>query len=1588
MPSQIPSSTAGGSNGTAENTSSIRGLTRGESGDWSRARINGAPQPFRRASLASQRDNYTSANPPTPSTGVYVPPHLNSNYSSSQSRGLEVNGRYSKDQLLDLFRTQHDLQNGGAKVEDLFVGGWSPEATNNHGTEGWTRRDEQKEVYGPEVCWDTNGLIEPLGLKEMNEEEKETFSSSVNSPLKAPIQNPKEGTPNAGVNGRKSSISQGSGNIPGSTPASSVRPGMRRRDTSESISTSNPTNSPLAAKAGRDETQVSTPPPSLLRRRTDFKDVQIGTSFGDRLKESKPETSVDTASPFGSFKRTQTGPFTAGLTGPASPWSNVPQSAGLPQMGAFGNFSMGASQPQTPGEKRQGFGSIRGESRFKGLMSKDLVDESSSSLTGKTSTSSLEKLPETEGEGPGHGPSWGARGQRGTDQEDYSISDARPQTGSAALGGDDASPPPRHNPSAFGIDRNSMHEDVGFSSFASKPEALSFRDMMHRRESLIQQQTPQSRQFSGQLPNEPMSPTSTNPYQSPEGERAVPDEVDTAAYDMLANQFGGNRMGPAGRMFNATYEGNPSDRSQTSSAGSRGFPQLAGFGGLGGLNATGGWSAAPGAIGTPTRANPGFGGGYGDSIFGAFGDAPHQQGAFGGHQGTIGRGSKMGSLFPQAMQEQMRMNESGKLDQDYGDLRDAQSRNLRDPPGRDNDSPGQFGRGPLEDLFNGDRNRGQGIPNEGTFAQASGPASTQSPMLSSAAAQSSTPASSIAKPVGAAEAESSSGISSSIPITQQRQMVMPDRMRWIYRDPQGNIQGPWSGLEMHDWYKAGFFLAELQVKKLEDPDFEPLAQLIRRIGNSREPFLVPQIGIPHGPPTTQLNPGPSIPVASPTGQAGSAQPPFANSFPSFGTTLTAEQQNALERRKQEEQYLMARQKEHLAQQQVIIKQMQMSGGPLSVHQLQHHSSAHSLHSQPSFGSITSPSGYQQSPAQAPIQPPSSVPGFFDSHMRMPGHMGGGPGGMASEISLGREGDMNSQMSRMNMGNVSRDAQGPIQGSFISQHLSQLQSDPAHQQQVANILQDRARLQREQDQYNALNLDAGRDEQASSDRLNQFRQMQGPDATRGQAFQGLPIDFPVSSAVTEMNDQIRNVAGDSMRGAPTSAKERLASKQNDSASLIDQFEKADPTQQTQAQMTAQTQQSPWARIDTSLPHPFPPPQSASPLPAPTAQRNKQNVADALATASPQSQTPSIETPSATMAPWAKEIAESSKGPSLKEIQEVEARKAAQKEEIAMAARRVLAEQERQSQAQSVVAPAPGLPSSANWASGSSPATPTSTGPAAWGAKALAGKTPVITPQAGGKAKTLAQIQKEEEIRKQRLVAAAQASAAAIATTSANAATPGHRYADLASKAPAVASSKSAVAPTGAWTTVGAGGKLKAPLTPASTPTAPGVLRAVSGGATSGVARPKPAERSATGGTQNASDELQKWAKSALSKGLNTGINVDNFVRDLLQFPSEPEILSEAVYANSQTLDGRRFAEEFVRRRKLAEKGVIPDSSSGSVGFAMGSAGGTSGSYSDGGKNAGGWSEVAKKGPAVASPAGGDVGANSAFKVVAAKKKGKR
>lgn len=675
-------------------------------------------------------------------------------------------------------------------------------------------------------------------------------------------------------------------------------------------------------------------------------------------------------------------------------------------------------------------------------------------------------------------------------------------------------------------------------------------------------------------------------------------------------------------------------------------------------------------------------------------------------------------------------------------------------------------------------------------------------------------------------------------------MVMPDRMRWIYRDPQGNTQGPWTGLEMHDWFKAGFFSPDLQIKKLEDLEFEPLAQLVRRIGNSREPFLVPQIGIPHGPDPNS--------TTWTTAAAGAAQPPFPGSFPSFGTTLTAEQQNALERRKQEEQYLMARQKEHLAQQQAVMKQMQLQpvSQGMAPNQLQHHSSAHSLHSQPSFGSITSPLGYQPSPIQGPIQqqqqqqPPQSMQGLFDppAPARSNTLPNVGPGMIGTDLGNAQD-QLPGLLDRLNVNRPEPFAFGSPSSSFAGRQAE----NNIHSQQVATMLQDRARLQQEQEQFDSAQGDSLFDQQAREERLRQFHALRSQEGEAGmRTAEGLPT-HPATLASHEL------------RTAP-SAESGLSLSQQ-----VQKAASAQRQQQEEEQQSQESTESPWgAKNESSMPRPFPPPPSASPLPAPAAQRSRQNVAESLAANSrSQTQTP-VEAPATTIAPWAREANDVPKGPSLKEIQEAEARSAAQKEEVAAAARRaqLLAEQERISQLQ---AEAPGLPSTANWASGG--LTPAPASGSVWNNKSQS-----TVAVGGGAKKTLAQIQKEEETRKQRLATAAAATSQAVAPSPPTASSV-KRYADLASKAPAPATT----AGSGAWTTVGAGGKPKA--SPASSTAPRTVSENIPAAAPTGpkpkpiVATPRTASVSSTppANPNRALEEFTKWVKLSLARELNSNIN---------------------------------------------------------------------------------------------------------------------
>ncbi|KAJ2368124.1 kinesin-like protein [Coemansia sp. RSA 2610] len=73
---------------------------------------------------------------------------------------------------------------------------------------------------------------------------------------------------------------------------------------------------------------------------------------------------------------------------------------------------------------------------------------------------------------------------------------------------------------------------------------------------------------------------------------------------------------------------------------------------------------------------------------------------------------------------------------------------------------------------------------------------------------------------------------------QQRVLAeRAERIKWCYRDPQGNTQGPFSTAHMQEWCSAGYFPAELQVCHEGAADFVPLSTLIARAGQSQDVFL-------------------------------------------------------------------------------------------------------------------------------------------------------------------------------------------------------------------------------------------------------------------------------------------------------------------------------------------------------------------------------------------------------------------------------------------------------------------------------------------------------------------------------------------------------------------------------------------------------------------------------------------------------------------------------------------------------------------------------------------------------------------------------
>lgn len=70
-------------------------------------------------------------------------------------------------------------------------------------------------------------------------------------------------------------------------------------------------------------------------------------------------------------------------------------------------------------------------------------------------------------------------------------------------------------------------------------------------------------------------------------------------------------------------------------------------------------------------------------------------------------------------------------------------------------------------------------------------------------------------------------------------LVDPAQIEWIYLDPQGNEQGPFNGLMMHEWFTGGYLTADLRIRRKDEVTFRTLREFCEAVQNFVLPFTVP-----------------------------------------------------------------------------------------------------------------------------------------------------------------------------------------------------------------------------------------------------------------------------------------------------------------------------------------------------------------------------------------------------------------------------------------------------------------------------------------------------------------------------------------------------------------------------------------------------------------------------------------------------------------------------------------------------------------------------------------------------------------------------
>lgn len=644
-------------------------------------------------------------------------------------------------------------------------------------------------------------------------------------------------------------------------------------------------------------------------------------------------------------------------------------------------------------------------------------------------------------------------------------------------------------------------------------------------------------------------------------------------------------------------------------------------------------------------------------------------------------------------------------------------------------------------------------------------------------------------------------------------LLNSSQIEWLYLDPSGNEQGPFNGDMMQEWLTDGYLTLDLQIKRVQEPQYRTLKELCEAVQNYIQPFKVslPDLTVPQPSSFLQAQQQQPAPLQSLS---------FANQQPQFHQFMSN------------------------------------GSGNLGVGSMRLNNTMNSQSNLFSNDFIS-----QQDPFAAPLTPQGTNfagPNQFGIDTVNAGAIGGFSNPLAGG-SLHMPTLLQQQIQSQTQPGLSRNNSGwgldTTSGGLMS-------SNPGTPVSVAPPL---------------------------ASQINQPAPLSPWIAATAQSLSRVSSPFVATSS---MATETRDAAGDDhvLNKFHTSVVTDIL---NDG--IDDKFTSTNPefvapplepeTVAAVDPVAVQLQPEPVVAAEPSAIEPEKAP-AKSPTPEPEIKSNK--IVRPTVTTPPVEAAKPAPPQQPKLAPWAAASQEPKANPplTLKEIQQLEAEKYEQQRKELRTAQAAAAEAEAKAWAMEekrTLAEKPSLPKTSSWA-----AAPTL-------------NKPVVK-------KTLAEIQKEESEAK---AAAAAAAAAAVSSS----------VAPSSSSKPSFASALTTSTPSdNAWTTVTS----KKP--PVKKPTQPVIVSNTSATKASpqmfrSASAIKPVSTSVNSSALR--EEFLVWARSAMTNLYPTVSKddlLDIFVTLPLNGSDSSQLIAETIYSSSATMDGRRFAQEFLKRRQKVEQQV--------------------------------------------------------------------